>query len=396
MKSNAKNKVAKPKRKYLSQADVPAYSVTKALRIAQAIAEQHGFRPTAPLMVAKALNMQPTSSQFRMMCGASIAFGLTEGGYNASQISILPLGMRIVRMTVEGDDVAAKREALLQPKVVGEFLRRYNEATLPREDIALNVLDELGVPRDKAKNVYDLILEGAEEVGFIQVISGRKYVHLDGYNVAKDDSMGEASNDNANPEEEKKVGASSTLPVTHPTHPLAAVRVSSQIAQVSAPLLPTTNPAVAKRVFITHGKNKSFIEPIKKLLGFGELDAVVSIERQSVSQPVPEKVMSDMRSCSAAIIHVDSEGIFKDSQGQEHPIINPNVLIEIGAAMGLYGKRFILLVREGVKLPSNLQGLFEVRYTSDVLDATATLNLFEAVNEMKKVPLAERYQVPAA
>ena len=62
-----------------------------------------------------------------------------------------------------------------------------------------------------------------------------------------------------------------------------------------------------RRVFVTHGKNKGFVDPIKKLLSFGELEAIVSVERQSVSQPVPDKVMNDMRSCGAAIIHVEDE-----------------------------------------------------------------------------------------
>ena len=57
--------------------------------------------------------------------------------------------------------------------------------------------------------------------------------------------------------------------------------------------------------------------------------------------------------------------ILKDDDDNEHVIINPNVLIEIGAAMAFYGRRFVLLVRDGVRLPSNLQGLFEVRYKGD-------------------------------
>jgi len=43
--------------------------------------------------------------------------------------------------------------------------------------------------------------------------------------------------------------------------------------------------------------------------------------------------------------------------------------------MKFYGKRFILLVRDGVMLPSNLQGLYEVRYKGDTLDADATIRL---------------------
>jgi predicted nucleotide-binding protein len=151
-------------------------------------------------------------------------------------------------------------------------------------------------------------------------------------------------------------------------------------------------PQLTRRVFITHGKDKSFLDPIKKLLGFGEMIPVISVEKQSVSKPVPDKVMEDMRSCSAAIIHVDAELTLIDKDAKEHKIVNPNVLIEIGAAMALYGRRFILLVREGVEVPSNLQGLYEVRYKGDALDGDATIKLLEAINDIKNHPLPERYR----
>ena len=142
---------------------------------------------------------------------------------------------------------------------------------------------------------------------------------------------------------------------------------------------------INKKVFITHGHNKQFVEPIKKLLLFGEMEAVVSVEKQSVSQPVPDKVMNDMRDCGAAIIHVEGEMTLMDAELNEHIALNPNVLIEIGAAMALYRKRFILLVKDGVKLPSKLQGLYKVRYDSDALDGNATIRLLEAINELKKL-----------
>jgi predicted nucleotide-binding protein len=52
--------------------------------------------------------------------------------------------------------------------------------------------------------------------------------------------------------------------------------------------------------------------------------------------------------------------------------------------MALYGRRFILVVKDGVELPSNLQGLYQVRYTGDALDGNATIKLLEAINDMKK------------
>jgi len=161
------------------------------------------------------------------------------------------------------------------------------------------------------------------------------------------------------------------------------------ISKPTAPASPsaTTTDGRARKVFITHGKNKALIEPIKKLLGFGELEAMVSVQTQTVSQSVPGKVMEEMRSCGAAIIHVEDERHLVDKEGNEYVVLNDNVLIEIGAAMALYGQRFILVVKEGVKLPSNLSGLLELRYKGDTLDMEETVKLLEAINDMKKRPL---------
>jgi predicted nucleotide-binding protein len=143
------------------------------------------------------------------------------------------------------------------------------------------------------------------------------------------------------------------------------------------------NAAKAKRVFITHGRNQTIVEQIKKMLRFGDFEPVVSVENQTAAKPVPDKVMDDMRSCAAGIVHVGSEMKLLDGDGKEHQMLNPNVLIEIGAAMALYGRAFILLVERGVVLPSNLQGLYEVRYEGDGLDHQSTMALLEAFASFK-------------
>ena len=68
------------------------------------------------------------------------------------------------------------------------------------------------------------------------------------------------------------------------------------------------------------------------------------------------------------------------------------MLIEIGAAQALFGRRFILLVREGVQLPSNLQGLYEVRYSGERLDANDTFKLLEAMQDIQNHPIPDRYK----
>lgn len=375
----SKKTEAEPKKKKtrLSQTDVPGYSLEQALRVARTLHENYAAKETSPLRVASAMNVQPGSGPFRQLCGASIAYELTEGGYNASEIKLTTLGKRIVRPTKDGDDLAAKREALLKPRVIKEFLTQYDSSPIPKDNIAQNVLGDMGVPDDRTSEVLALIVESAEALGLITEIKGKRYVDLAGVEpilAANDDSEEEIDETDDESIEE--------VDIQEDPDTKSKNDVSSN-SQRAVDLLKS------RRVFITHGKNKKFVDPIKKLLSFGEMEAVVSVEKQSVSQPVPEKVMNDMRSCGAAIIHVEDELVLMDSEANEHVLLNPNVLIEIGAAMALYGKRFILLVKDGVKLPSNLQGLYEVRYEGENLDGNATIQLLEAINEMKKFGVRE-------
>ena len=135
------------------------------------------------------------------------------------------------------------------------------------------------------------------------------------------------------------------------------------------------------RVFITHGRNRKILDQVKELVAYGKFEAVVAMEHETAAKPVPKKVMDDMRMCKAAVIHVSAEEMLYDKEGNEIPQINENVLIEIGAAMALYGDKFVLLVEEGVSLPSNLQGLYECRYEGDELNMPATMKLLKAFSE---------------
>ena len=166
------------KRGYLKQSDVPAASLDEALRVAGAILEHYAAKPTAPLYVAKALNIDPQGRQLKLLTGASIAFGLTEGGAQAEAITVTDAAKRILRPTEEGEDLAERREAMLRPRVFGEFLRAYDGHPLPRRDIAVNVLEEMGVPRDKADEVFERIVSSAESVGYLEEIKDKLYVSL--------------------------------------------------------------------------------------------------------------------------------------------------------------------------------------------------------------------------
>jgi hypothetical protein len=95
--------VAPEKRTYLKQSDVPGASLEEALRIPQAILDHYAGKPTPPLYVAKALNVDPKGSQLKLLSGAAIAFGLIDGGAQAASISVTDLARRTLRPKAEGE-----------------------------------------------------------------------------------------------------------------------------------------------------------------------------------------------------------------------------------------------------------------------------------------------------
>ncbi len=344
------------------QSDVPRHTIDEALRVARAIADQYGKQPTRPLEVAKAMGMAPTTGKFETLTGASIAYGFTEGGSRADLIAITDLGRRVIAPQAEGDDLAAKREALLLPRVPNEFLRRYDGSPLPREDIGRNVLDGMGVPAAATERTLKLIVDSADDLGLLADINGKKYVNLSptsSIEVRTSDVSLDSELDSESPED---------------------------AGSPTAPDEPRASPPVRdenRHVFISHGQNREIVAQLRELLAYGDFVPVVSVEIETTSKPVPDKVMDDMRRCAAGIIHVGMERTVTDEDGSDHQMLNQNVLIEIGAALALYKGRFILLVERGTTLPSNLQGLYEVRYEGKKLDGDATLRLLKAFKTFK-------------
>lgn len=343
------------KRKYVSQGDVPSYPLTQAIRIPRALADNFACKDARPIQLAQALNVQPTSGTFRMLCGSAIAYGLTEGGYNASAISLTPLGKRIVAPTSEGDDASAMREAMLRPRVLREFLMRYDNSKLPREDIACNVLAELGVPRDATKRIFDLVLDGAKTVGFLRQIGGVDYVDLQGVPQPV--------------QQERETEAESEG---------TEVSDSSDQTPVVVPRLSAFPPTTARqanapaRVFIAHGRDQKLLDQVKTMLNVAEVEYEIAEEEQSAAIPVPEKVRASMRRCNAALICVTGSDV------------NPNVMIEIGAAFVLYGnERVILLWQKGTNVPSNLQGLYRSEFERPELSWSEGMRLMEAIKKLK-------------
>jgi predicted nucleotide-binding protein len=359
------------RRIYFKQSDFPQCTLQQSQKIASGIVDNFASDSASPPDVALAIGVSPTSSGWQVLTGASIAYGLTEGGVNATRIKLTQLGRRLVAPEEEGEDLIARREAVLMPRIMREFFEKYRRAKFPSDAIAGNVLKSLGLPAEKVGSAIEALKANGTYAGIIRDTPTGPFVNMD----------------------------SPTIPVPIATQPRDDIYVASSknealdlfnevesegsptISQNSDSIAGTSKDTKKNRVFITHGKQRDIVAQIKELLLFGKFEPVVSVERESTAIPVPEKVFEDMRSCGAGVLHVGAEGTYRDTEGSEHVKLNDNVLIEIGAAIALYGKRVILLVEKGVVLPSNLQGLYRCEFEGSKLDYDSTMKLLKTFSQ---------------
>jgi predicted nucleotide-binding protein len=128
------------------------------------------------------------------------------------------------------------------------------------------------------------------------------------------------------------------------------------------------------RVFITCRASGKILEQVKELVAFGQIEPIVFRRHETATAPLLSSLMEQMRGCDTAIVEVDANVLPREAE----PRIQADVLLEIGAAMALYGRNFVLLVEDQVALPLNLQGLCECRYSGDELNMPAMMELLRA------------------
>lgn len=331
------------RRTRISQQDIPVYSLEDALKIPRAIIENRAGRPSTPIQVAQALNIPPDSRRFRDLCGSAIAYGLTNGGYNANRISVQELARGIITPIEEGQEVIAKREAALKPRIIGEFIKKYDGSPLPRRDIALNVLTELRVPRERADSIYNMILDTAGAIGIIKVIQGKQYIEIGAEVIQSTDEEGGGGE--AFEESGEKVTEGIYRGETEEKKELG------------------------KGIFIAHGKNKKPLEQLKKILDQFRVPYKVAVDEPNLGRPISSKAKEIMEACNCAILVFTCDEEFLDKEGKSIWRPSENVVYELGASNYLYDNRIVILKEEGVQFPSNFSDIGYIAFKKDQLES---------------------------
>jgi predicted nucleotide-binding protein len=256
--------------------------------------------------------------------------------------------------------------ALAPPKFAAIYEHYKNNKFPEGEFLANTIVRQFDIPVEHANKCAEVFAANMKFVGLLRDTPGGTW-------LAARPAQGAISTAVLAPVPDPEPSSENLMSIAPPDH---TDKVGS-----AGPDTTKSDLSVNTRVFITHGTNMKIVDQVKELLTYGKFEPVIAVERHSVSKPVPDKVLDEMRGCAAAVIHVGAERKLFDGDGESQAIINSNVLIEIGAAMALYGRNFILLVERGTELPSNLQGLYEVRYEGDGLDHEATMSLLKSFNE---------------
>jgi predicted nucleotide-binding protein len=148
----------------------------------------------------------------------------------------------------------------------------------------------------------------------------------------------------------------------------------------------------SQRIFITRTDGGKVLERVKELVVSGQFEPVVARHRGPAGGTLLYDLIEQMRSCDTAIIHVSAGAAAGDADRK--PQISDDVLIEIGAAMALYGREFVLLVEDAIELPPSLRGLREWRYSGGASKMPGMMQLLRAF--MGFVQWPSESQSPAA
>ena len=174
-------------------------------------------------------------------------------------MKLTPLGRRLVAPEEEREDLAARREAIMKPRILREFFEKYRRAKLPNETIAANVLKSLGLPPERAENAIEVIKANGSYAGIIRETPTGPFINPDSPGVPSPTATADLSDISA-----LAAGTESSAPASEPS----SAATSSITPPPAKPSAPGGYDAKTNRVFIRHGRQRAIVAQIKELLTF--------------------------------------------------------------------------------------------------------------------------------
>lgn len=337
----------------------PLHDLAAALAVATTIRDVNAGDPMNRLLLADALGIKPSSSNYRDLLSSSLKYGLTTGTEKASDIALTELGTLATngKATAEGQ---ARRRAACAPAVFSKFYTDFNNSKVPAPEMLAKVLvTRYGVPEALADQCASLITTNGETVGIVRAISGSKHVLLDSPDAVVTPDAVDLEDEGEELEEEGAPDGDDGIPPAPEVEP------------------PTSNKP--RPIFLGHGKNKGPLDKMEKLLtGFG-IPFKRAITEPNLGRPIPNKVRETMYACGSAILIFTKDERFLSEDGAEVWRPSENVVHELGAASLLYEDRIVIFKEAGLQLASNFSSIGYIEFEENAIEAKTAELLAELV-----------------
>lgn len=353
----------KKKKKYRN---FPKNTIEETLALPQKIADEMGGKPFKRLLLADALGITPSSTNFKYLLSSSFQYGFTQGTEKASEISLTEIGIAATQNTDPQKRIDARRKAALQPEVFSKFYKDYQDKKLPSPEMIDKILvAEYDVPEQLSSECATLLINNGKFIGFIRDIGGSPHILFDNEipePVKNEDEVENGSivdDIEADEEDGKKED-----------------EVKILIKNEDEKVKETNKP---KPIFIGHGKNKKPLEKLEKFLSTFQIPYKVTVDEANLGRPIPQKVKETMNLCGSAILIFTKDEKFIDEDKNEIWRPSENVVHELGASSYAYGDRIVIFKEKGINFPTNFQSIGYIEFELESIDAKTTDLLKELI-----------------
>lgn len=147
---------------------------------------------------------------------------------------------------------------------------------------------------------------------------------------------------------------------------LRVLEDSPSLSPISTPSL----PPVTKNVFVIHGHDEMNLHRLKNMLRDEfKLNPIAILESAGLSRAIIDKFENHAQTCSYAIALYTPDDNVTTLQGQQFDQARPNVIFETGWFVGRLGmQRVLLLLKNGTRIHSDLEGLNRIQFNDNVSD----------------------------
>jgi predicted nucleotide-binding protein len=345
----------------------PPLRLGDALKVAMKIQDEAGGMTVSRLTLAELLDVSPSSANFNNLVASSRFYGLTNGGINADEFSLTPLGESATGAD-EVAQLAAYKSAVMNVEPYRLFFEAFANKKLPSgSPLKEFLVKSARVPPERVDECIEFILADANTAGLFRTLKGAHYIDLAGAPSRYSEDEANAEDDDAEEAQEEEA----------PGTPDGA---AAQAKKADSPK-PAKLSVGPKKVFIAHGKNRTPLDQLKSALDTFKVVYAVAVDEPNAGRPISKKVANLMRDeCSSGIFifTADERFLRENAKGDHEEVWRPseNVVYELGAASILYENRIVIFKEKGVTFPTDFSDLGYISFEKDQLVAELG-NLFK-------------------